>query len=175
VTAPADEQPVTPANPLALLSELLRERAKPAPPAPPLEDVTETMPTFTADLGPLDDDQRYDLARVLRDTADRSAASSIRTTHPIITTLRELAAAARAPGPVKVSATRLDRDARATLWRILGVALRGGETGPAAVHLRALTDAWERFTFGARGYQPDDAELRNRAQSWGPSTSDLFR
>jgi hypothetical protein len=164
-----------PADPYALLRELRREQRKPAPPEPAPVDVTKTMPTFTADLGPLDDDQRHDLARALRDTADRAAAGSIRPTHPIIATLRELAAAARTDRPVKVRVTGLDRDARATLWRILGIAVRGGETGPASVHLRALADEWERFTFGAGGYQPDDAELRRRAQSWGPGGSDLMR
>jgi hypothetical protein len=147
-----------PADPYALLRELQREQAKPAPPEPAPEDVTRTMPTFTADLGPLSDDARADLARALRDTANRAAASSIRPTHPIIVTLRELAAAARAAGPVKVRVTGLDREARATLWRILGVAVRGGETGPASVHLRALADKWERFTFGEGGYQPDDTD-----------------
>jgi hypothetical protein len=164
-----------PGDPWALLRELQREQAKPAPPEPPPEDVTLTMPTFTADLGPLNDDQRHDLARALRDTADRAAAGSIRPTHPIIVTLRELAAAARADRSVKVRVTGLDRDARAALRRVLGVAVRGGETGPAAIHLRALTDAWEVFTFGHGGYQPDDAELRRRSQTWGTSSSEIIR
>jgi hypothetical protein len=164
---------VAPADPFALLRELNAERSRPPTPPPPEPDIREVTPVFTVDLPLVDDDDRYGLVLALKAMSQRVESGSWRNLPaPWVVALRGMSDAARRPGPFRVSTSRLDRGHRETIWRVLTTAAGRDD---AHRHVRTLADRWEIFTFGPGGYRPTDAELRARAQSWGPSTSDLFR